>query len=446
MKHKLLIVDDEKNVRVFLSELFRTDRFEVETAANGAEAVDAARNFQPDVIILDLKLPDANGADLIIPLKKLSEGVEIIIITALGTIDNAVSTIKSGAYDFITKPFDVDSITIAVDRCLDFREVNRENMILKRMQQECNYFQEFIGESPEIKIIKGRIFKLADTDVPVLITGETGTGKNILAHQIHHTLNASTAPLVYVNCATLSETLFESELFGHEKGAFTGAVESKSGRVEDADGGTLILDEISEIPINIQAKLLSFLQDKSFYRVGGRHQKSVHVRIIALTNRKLEEEIEKGTFRKDLFYRLNVIKFDIPPLRERAVDIPLLASHFMKMFNARYGERSAWLNKEQMLQLQRCSWPGNTRELKNILEQAYIYSENGEMKLENIDEGSSDKINCSGDLKFQMDAYEKKLILQALSENGGNRASTAEALGISIRTLHYRLNYYDIQD
>jgi DNA-binding NtrC family response regulator len=445
MKHKLLIVDDEKNVRIFLTELFQADGFETRDAASGSEALSLAGDWEPEVILLDLNLPDKTGQELIVPLKSICPHVEIIIITALGTIDNAVSTIKAGAYDFITKPFDVDSITLAVNRCLEHYKLNSENRVLRKLQQERKGCQEFIGDSEAIVSIKRKIGKLAHTDVPVLITGETGTGKNVLAHQIHYTLNPADSPLIYTNCATLSESLFESELFGHEKGAFTGADSSRTGRVEDADNGTLILDEITEIPYNLQAKLLSFLQDKKFYRVGGRREKQVNVRIIALTNKNLEEEISRGNFRKDLFYRLNVIGFEIPPLRERITDIPLLTDHFLQSFQLRYGERGGQLTQNQRDMIISHKWTGNTRELKNVLEQAFIYCEGSHLPIDELlSRESFEKSNMKG-LKNQVQVYEKKLIISSLAAKGGNRKDTADDLGISLRTLQYKLIQYDIE-
>ena len=450
MKHKLLIVDDEKNVRIFLTELFHTDGFDTREAASGADALAVVEEWEPEVILLDLNLPDTTGEELIKPIKSICPVSEIIIITALGTIDNAVSTIKAGAYDFITKPFDMDSISLAVNRCLEYCKLNSENRILRKLQLERKGCQEFIGDSQAIVSIKRKIGKLAHTDVPILITGETGTGKNVLAHQIHYTLNAADSPLVYTNCATLSESLFESELFGHEKGAFTGADSSRTGRVEDADNGTLILDEITEIPYKLQAKLLSFLQDKKFYRVGGRREKQVQVRIIALTNKNLEEEIALGNFRKDLFYRLNVIGFTIPPLRERIGDIPLLTDHFLQSFQLRYGERGGQLTQEQRDIIISKKWPGNTRELKNVLEQAFIYCEGSHLPVDELlaDDSTGDdsfsETSMKG-LKNQVQIYERKLIIDSLSSRRGNRKETADELGISPRTLQYKLIQYDIE-
>jgi DNA-binding NtrC family response regulator len=444
VKHKILIVDDEKNVRAFLRELFRTDEYSTAEAESGKEALFVAGEWQPEIILLDLNLPDTTGLELIKPLKNLCPDVQIVIITALGTIDNAVKTIKAGAYDFITKPFDVDNITVAVDRSLEHYKLQSENRHLRKNQQHCDGYQEFIGQTEPIMNIRNKIQKLMNTEVPILISGETGTGKNILAHQIHYTLSDIKSPHIYTNCATLSESLFESELFGHEKGAFTGADKSKPGRVEEADNGTLILDEITEIPYHLQAKLLSFLQDKKFYRVGGRQEKHVNVRIIALTNKDLEEEISKGTFRKDLYYRLNVIRFNIPPLRERVSDIPLLTEHFLQSFQIKYGERGGLLTTGQKEIMLSYKWPGNTRELKNILEQAFIYCEDTHLPIDELLTDDQMSQTSMKSLKNQIQIYEKKMIINSLFGNKGRRKETAEELGISLRNLHYKLTQYDI--
>ncbi len=441
---KLLVVDDEKNVRIFLSELFNTDDYDVFAVANGKEALKKSEMWQPHIILLDLNLPDTSGIDLIKPLRENCPGTEIIVISALGTVNNAVKTIKSGAYDFITKPFELENVLVTINRCLEHISLKRENRILKELRSGEGDNHIFKGEDPAIQAIRRKIEKLTGTDVPILITGETGTGKNILATQIHWTLSGKDAPLIYTNCATLSDNLFESELFGHEKGSFTGAEKQKKGRVEEAEGGTLVLDEIMEIPYKLQAKLLTFLQDRSFYRVGGHQELKVNTRVIALTNRDPAEEIGNGNFRKDLYYRLNVINFHIPPLRERRGDIALLADYFIDSFTSRYGDRGCLLNEKSMKILTGAEWPGNTRELKNTLEQAFIYSEGGRIDLEEIINESDEKGDEGLKLKEQLQLEEKKLITASLARCKGSRKKVAEELGISLRNLHYKLSQYDI--
>lgn len=445
MNHRILIVDDEPNVRLFLTELLDGGDYRLETAENGADAMAKGTEGGPDIVFLDLNLPDVNGLDLIKPLKALDSSPQIIIISALGTVENAVRATQLGAYDFITKPFDIEKITLTLNRCLEYLTLVRENRKLKRIRQECPLYEKFIGDSSGIDRIKRRILKLKNTDVPILITGETGTGKNIMAKQIHYTIADPASSLVYINCSNISENLFESELFGHEKGAFTGAVEQKKGRLEEAAGGTVILDEITEIPYCLQAKLLTFLQEKSFFRVGGKKELKVETRIIALTNRDLESEIEAGNFRKDLFYRLNVIHFHIPPLRERRGDIAPLCRHFLEQYHNTYGGVRKSLDAPGFEYLRAHPWPGNTRELKNLLERAYIYSEGETLAVEEL-QGNGDFAarETESGLKKQLQDVEKEKIIAALTAQQGNRKKTAEYLQICLRTLQYKIAEYGI--
>jgi DNA-binding NtrC family response regulator len=445
MKDSILIVDDEKNVRVFLRELLDQEGYEVFDAGSLEEAKTSIASKSPEVVILDLGLPDGSGHDLIPVIKKNNKNTEVIIITAMGTVDNAVDSMRLGAYDFITKPFDTEKILISCERAVNFTKVSRENAALKQQQKNHIYYDEFIGECPEITKLKGLINKLAFVDVPILITGETGTGKNILAKQIHFTCTDKDKPVVYTNCSSIPETLFESELFGHEKGSFTGATGLKKGRFEDADNGTLILDEITEIPYELQAKLLNFIQERCFYRVGGNRHISVNIRIIALSNRNMHEEVEAGRFRKDLFYRLNVVHMKIPPLKERGNDVCLLTEHFLDVLKTKYGKEKK-LTPLACKLLQNYSWPGNVRELKNTLERIFIFSEEDLINEDEIvfeGEGSNIK---SGDLKSTLGAFEKTLIIQTLAAQGGNRADTAAELGISLRNLQYKISRYDLID
>ena len=446
MKLRVLVIDDEPNVRIFLRDLLSLEGFEVSEAGCCSETLRAAEAKHPDICILDLKLGEENGIALIPELRRIHAPVIVIVITALGTVDNAVLSMKAGAYDFITKPFDVDTILLSVRRAADYIGISRENAALRNLQKNRIYFEEFVGECQEIRSIKNLIPRLAYADVPILITGETGTGKNVLAKQIHFTLSGEGAPIVYTNCSSVPATLFESELFGHEKGAFTGAAAQKKGRIESADGGTLILDEITEIPFEIQAKLLDFLQERSFYRVGGTKPVSVTLRVIAITNRNLQEEIKSGRFRKDLFYRLNVMHFTIPPLRERGDDLDLLSGYFMQLLRKKYSALKLELAEPAMRLLRGYSWPGNVRELKNILERAFICVEGDIIEPECLSFEEPDQIRGlrGGSLKSAVEEFEKETILRRLAELEGNRTQTAASLGISIRNLQYKLEKYDI--
>lgn len=445
MKGTILIVDDERNVRIFLRELFEQEGYEIFAAEDIGKAKNLIAANSPELVILDLGLPDGNGQDLIPFIKNNYKNTEVIVITAMSTIDNAVDSMRLGAYDFISKPFDTEKILISSARAVNFAKVSRENTTLKRQQKNRIYYEEFIGECPEIRKLKGLINKLAFVDVPILITGETGTGKNILAKQIHFTCADKDNPVVYTNCSSIPDTLFESELFGHEKGSFTGASALKKGRVEEADSGTLILDEITEIPYELQAKLLNFIQERSFYRVGGNRHISVNTRIIALSNRNMSEEIEAGRFRKDLFYRLNVVHMKVPPLKERDNDITLLTEHFMDVLKTKYG-KDRQLSSLALKLLQAYSWPGNVRELKNTLERAFIFSEDALIKEDEIVFEGDVSNRQQGDLKSILGGFEKSLIIQTLAAQGGNRANTAAELGISLRNLQYKLSRYDLID
>lgn len=445
MKGSILIVDDENSVRVFLRELLEQEDYLVFDAGSLKEAEQALNLNRPEVVILDLGLPDGSGLDFIPVIKKINKNTEVIVITAMGTVDNAVESMRLGTYDFITKPFDMDKILISVGRAIDFASVSRENTVLKQQQQNRIYYEEFIGNSPEINKLKGLIKKLAFVDVPILITGETGTGKNILAKQIHFTFSEKDNPVVYTNCSSIPDTLFESELFGHEKGAFTGAAGLKKGRVEEAANGTLILDEITEIPYDLQAKLLNFIQEKSFYRVGGNRHIEVDLRIIALSNRNMREEVEAGRFRKDLYYRLNVVHMQIPPLTERGDDILLLAGYFLDVLKKKYGKEKK-LAPEASSRLKNYSWPGNVRELKNTLERVFIFSEDDVIGGDEISFEREDAVKQTGDLKSILNETEKRIIIESLAANAGNRTNTAAVLGISLRNLQYKLSRYDLVD
>jgi DNA-binding NtrC family response regulator len=442
---KILICDDEANVRVFLKDLLVLEGFSVVEAESGATALDSVARDKPDLCILDLMLPDCNGVELLPRLKAASPSLAVIVITALGTIDNAVLSMKAGAYDFITKPFDVDTILMSVKRALDFIVVSRENTVLWNLHKNRIYFEDFIGDCQQIQAIRNLIPKLAYADVPILITGDTGTGKNVLAKQIHFTLSAAEAPLIYVNCSSIPATLFESELFGHEKGSFTGAASQKKGRVELAHGGTLLLDEITEIPFEIQAKLLDFLQERTFYRVGGVTPVTVDIRIIALTNKNLQEEIKSGKFRKDLYYRLNVIHFNIPPLRERGADVILISGYLLSLLRRKYNSSTIRISEQAIGLIGAYAWPGNVRELKNALERAFICADGDVIEANALNLEEQEHGVVKRRIKDMIDEFERDVILRRLSFFKGSRTQTAQDLGISIRNLQYKLEKYDIR-
>lgn len=444
MKKRILVCDDEAYVRVFLKDLLELEGYTVFEVENGEQAEAIISKGKIDLCVLDLMLTDCSGIDLIPRLKSKNSQLAIVVITAIGTINNAVASMKAGAYDFITKPFDVDTILISVKRALDYVTVSMENKALWNLHKNRVYYEDFIGESPAIQNIKALIPKLANADVPILISGETGTGKNVLAKEIHFTIEGAQAPLIYTNCSSIPSSLFESELFGHEKGSFTGAIAQKKGRIELANGGTLLLDEITEIPYETQAKLLDLLQERSFYRVGGVSPISVNTRIIALTNRDLQEEIKAGRFRKDLFYRLNVIHFLIPPLRDRGDDIILVCELLLEHFRKKYNKPLLSISKEALALLKNWSWPGNIRELKNSLERAFIYAEDNLIVPENLMFEGHEAKCPDRSFKELVEEFERDIILKRLSQCEGSRRETAKCLGMSLRNLQYKLEKFGI--
>lgn len=440
MKH-VLVVDDEKHVREFLREVLESENYDVLEADSVESANECLHERAPGLVLLDLMLPDGNGLEVLHEANSLSPAPTVVVITAVGTISAAVDSIRKGAFDFITKPFDVETIQIAVERAFGYATIARENKALRRQRDNRAHYEEFIGNSPEVKRIKDLILRLSHTDVPVLITGETGTGKSVLAKQIHYTWSPADAPLVHANCASIPEHLFESELFGHEKGAFTGATSAKHGLAEAANGGTLILDEISEMPLSLQAKLLHLLQEREFCPVGATRPRRFTARLLALTNRDLQAESDAGRFRSDLFYRLNVVHLEIPPLRERGEDVLLFAQHFLTKLQYKYDQPHKHLSSDCRNYIVQCSWPGNVRELKNNLERAFILSDSEYIAAKDLGGHNGVSHQSSGDLRARVAEFERRLIEEALSRHNGNKTQAAAELGISVRNLHYKLSH-----
>jgi DNA-binding NtrC family response regulator len=332
-KEKILVVDDEPGAVGILEDFLSRENYKVETAQDGEEALSVLKESSFDLVLTDLNMPKIDGLTLLEKIQKMDLGMMTIVLTGCGTIDNAVSAMKAGAFDYLTKPFKIDELSLTVKRALEFRTLKKQNKNLKQMVEKEYCFENFIGDSDGMQRVFHLITKVADTDTTILIQGESGTGKELVARAIHFNSHRAEAPMIPINCAAIPRDLLESELFGHVKGAYTGATISRMGRFELADGGTLFLDEIAEMPPELQVKILRVLQDQQFERVGGTKTIQVNVRIIAATNQDLEKEIEKGRFREDLYYRLNVIPVCLPPLRERASDIPLLTHHFLDRFN-----------------------------------------------------------------------------------------------------------------
>ncbi|MCF8064518.1 MAG: sigma-54 dependent transcriptional regulator [Desulfarculaceae bacterium] len=445
---RILIVDDEKNYLVVLQALLADNGYEMLTAQNGSQALALAAEEEPDLVITDMRMPQMSGLDLIQRLKARFNEMPIIVMTAYGTVENAVEAMKSGATDYISKPFENTELLLTVQKALKMRRLLFQNRLLK---EELQGYGEIIGDSKAMRQVYGLIDKVAATKATVLLTGESGTGKELIARAIHARSPRAEEPFVAVNCMALTETLLESELFGHEKGAFTGATSRRKGRFEMAHGGTLFLDEVGEMSLSLQVKLLRVLQERTFERVGGNLQLSVDVRIVAATNRDLTQAVESGDFREDLFYRLNVVRIDVPPLSQRREDLPVLVAHFVKKYAAEVGRPAPQVDKQAMELIYSHSWPGNVRELENAIERAVILAGDsitpGDLPLEirpGQEAASATELPRDMSLNNALEDLERRMIVRALSEAGGVASHAAEALGLTKSNLAYKLKKYEI--
>ncbi len=441
----ILVVDDEPDMRVALRHALNRSGFSVETAKNGLEAIDKFRKECFSMVITDVKMPEMSGMEVLENVKRISPEVPVIMITAYGTINNAVEAIQEGASDYIIKPFSSDVLDSAVKK-VQSRMIHRaDNGCVIYHPKNAHKSRTIITANQRLLNIMKLARKIAPSDSSVLITGESGTGKELLASYIHAHSGRDKGPYVAVNCAALPETLVESELFGHEKGAFTGAVNRKKGKFEQADGGTLILDEITEMPLALQAKLLRVLQEKEVDRVGGKKAVPIDVRVIAICNVDIKRAVEKGKFREDLYYRINVIPFKIPPLRERKEDIPLLAEFFLKKYSDKNHLPIAGISDETLALLKKYDWKGNVRELENAIERAVLLSMGKTIMPAHLFPDSTDLTESMPDrikAGVSVKEMEKALIFKTLEEVEGNRTVAAKMLGISIRTLRNKLREY----
>ncbi len=449
----LLIVEDDAHTRDGIRLAFARSGFKLLAAANGREALEAlAKAGEVDVVVSDMRMPEMGGMDLLRQITKLSPDTKVILLTAYGSVDNAVEAMKNGAFDFLTKPVNLDKLLLVVRRAEETRALERRHQALQtensRLRKQLdNRFAcpGILGHSREIRAVCEMIHQVAPSRVTVLIQGESGTGKELVARAIHDLGPAPRQPFVAVHCAALSEGLLESELFGHEKGSFTGAVARKAGRFELADGGTLFLDEISEINPAIQSKLLRALQFKEFERVGGTQTLKVDVRVITATNKILSEEVTRGRFREDLFYRLNVIAIDVPPLRARRDDIPELATAFVEEFNALHGKSVRGLSPEAAALCREFGWPGNVRQLRNCVERAVLFCRTDRIEAGDIQAilkssgAPAPASSPAGQGSLSVRDNENELIQRALQDTRGNVSRAAKLLGISRRTLHRKL-------
>ncbi|RKX75261.1 MAG: sigma-54-dependent Fis family transcriptional regulator [Spirochaetes bacterium] len=451
MTFRILIVDDEKNIRNGLSRAMEMDGYLVSQAEDGQEALKMMLKMEIDLIIADLRMPKLSGEDLLMKVVSAYPTVPVIILTGHGTVDNAVQAMRNGAYDFLTKPVNLDRLGLLVKRALGRRELARKHQELEaeisRLEKRKSG-AEILGKSAPMHRVFELIEQVAPTRASVLITGESGTGKELVANALHTRSPRIAEPLVKVHCAALSESLLESELFGHEKGAFTGAAGLRKGRFELADRGTIFLDEIGEIDKSTQLKILRVLQEKSFERVGGEKTLTVDVRIITATNRNLKEEVEKGRFREDLYYRLNVVNIHLPALRERPEDIPLLAARFLKETAEENGRDVQGLEPKAAMALGSYRWPGNVRELRNVVESAVVLSKGPYITPEDLPPHITQRSEEDGiriPLGVSMSEAERIIIRANLNALGGNKSRTSEVLGIGRKTLHRKIHEYGME-
>ncbi len=448
MKLNILVVDDDKLVNEFIGETLSRSRHDITTAYSGEEAREYLQQGNFDIVLTDIKMQRVSGMDVLKFAKSHYPDTEVIMMTAYGTVQNAVEAMKLGALDYLIKPFSPDEIELVINRAHDYVQMKSEN---RRFRAEINdKYKSLVGNSKKMRDIKELIEQVAPSRSTVLIQGESGTGKELIAGAIHYASDRAEAPFVKLNCAAISENLMESELFGHEKGAFTGAVKQYRGRFEMADGGTLLLDEISEIPIGLQGKLLRVLQEREFERVGSGTPMQVDVRIIATTNRNLKKEIAEEHFREDLYYRLNVIPIEVPSLRDKLDDMPLLVHHFIEKYCAETGKEITGIDESAMRLFMKYHWPGNVRELENFIERAVVISLKPVLTARDFPQslvlGKIDDNGGAIETGMSLAEMEKLMILKTLERESGNRSRTAEVLGINPRTLRNKLNEYGFKE
>ncbi|MCD6374695.1 MAG: sigma-54-dependent Fis family transcriptional regulator [Caldisericaceae bacterium] len=449
--HKILVVDDDDHLRLVLQETLKSCGYQVLVAASGNEAVKILDREKVDLLITDLMMPGIKGVELVGLAKEKQPQIGAIVITAYGTIGRAVESMQKGAFDFITKPFSINQIESRVKRFFEFQNLQKENIVLKKKLEKYHIDHKIVGQSASIKEVLEYIDIAANSDATVFIRGESGTGKELVAQAIHDRSDRAEKPFRKINCAAVPETLFESTLFGHEKGAFSGAYRQQKGIFEECHEGTILLDEISEIPYALQAKLLRVLQEMKITRVGSTEEISIDVRVIATTNRDIDELINSGKFREDLFFRLNVFPITLPPLRERKEDIPLIIDHFLTIYKDKYKFKSKKIAPSLMEKIMDYAWPGNIRQLKHMLERAILFSGKEELITEKHfkfeEEGNrSNNQGKNGSLDVMpLAEMERKLIFAALKKTNNHKTKAAELLGITVRTLRNKLNEYKEQ-
>ncbi len=458
MKEKILVVDDDQSFRFLLEEALKKEGYEVTSAGSGEEALELFSREEFDVVTLDIKMPGMDGFEALSRIKEIKSGQIVVIITAYGAQRIAIEAVDKGAYDYFTKPFDIDVLRMVIKRAIECCRLNRENKNLKEKLGRDLRIEEIIGKSGKMLEVFEIIKKVTAAEVTVLVQGESGTGKELAARAIHYNSSRKNGPFVKINCAAIPEGVLESELFGHEKGAFTDAAAKKIGKFEAADSGTIFLDEIGDMSLATQAKVLRVLQEKEFERVGGTAPVKVDVRIIAATNKDLFRAVREGQFREDLYYRINVVSLYLPPLRERRDDIPLLFEHFMKRFNRDFKKEIKHISLEAMELLMKYSWPGNVRELENVLQRAIVLAEGDSISREDLpfyincldeeikvgENNSSFRKSLSETVHDIVDDVEKQLIIKALNQTNWNRTETARLLKISRKSLFNKMKKFGL--
>ncbi|HEY7445847.1 MAG TPA: sigma-54 dependent transcriptional regulator [Vicinamibacterales bacterium] len=455
-RFRILVADDERSIRELLAIVLRRDGYEVILAENGRTALNVLEQEPVDLLISDIKMPDMSGVEVLRAAKQVDQDILGIMITAFASTESAVEALRMGAYDYVSKPFDVDELKIIVRNALERRQLRQENLLLKRALQSSHQFSSIVGRSEAMLAVFKLIETVAPTNSTILVTGESGTGKELVARAIHFNSLRRDRPFVAVNCGALPEQLLESELFGHMRGSFTGASANKKGLVEVADRGTIFLDELGEMSSMMQVKLLRVLQERRFRRVGGTEEVEANIRVIAATNQDLARMVADGRFREDLYYRVNVIQVQLPPLRERQEDIALLAGHFLEKFREQMGKNVASISQEAMAYLERYDWPGNIRELENIIERAVALESSAAIlpdslppQLRGLPAKNGQTVTQLPDAGFDLEAHvenvERDYIAQALKRAGGKQSKAAELLGMSFRSFRYYVKKYNLR-
>jgi two-component system response regulator PilR (NtrC family) len=458
IEDKILVVDDEQSMREFLDIMLKKEGYKVSLASNGEEVLKYIGKDIFDLVLLDIRMPKMDGITVLRKIKSTSPETVVIMITAYDSSDTAIKAMKEGAYDYIPKPFKIDEIKLIIKNALEKKHLQKENILLKQVVRDRYVFDNIIGQSPKMLALYDLLEKVAPTKTNVLITGESGTGKELVAKAIHFNSPRKEKPFVTLNCGAIPEALIESELFGHMKGAFTDAIATKKGLFEMADEGTIFLDEISELPLMMQVKLLRVLQNREFKRVGGTEDIHVDVRIIAATNKDLEKAVKEKRFREDLYYRLNVIQIKLPSLRERREDIPVLAAHFLKRYSEELNKNISGISPEALHLFLNYEYPGNVRELQNIIERAVALGTEQELTAHNLRTYLDEQIHTKKgmidldipnegiDLEKVVEDLERTLLLKALDKTRGIKKKAAELLHINFRSMRYRLEKYGLND